>query len=80
MVPHVRAFFALTWARLSHRRTIQARMLNLTVTAEPIRLLALDIDGTLLNPQFEISPPDLAALQRARESGIEVMEIGRAHV
>lgn len=55
-------------------------MLNLTVTAEPIRLLALDIDGTLLNPQFEISPLDLAALQRARESGIEVVLVtGRRH-
>jgi Cof subfamily protein (haloacid dehalogenase superfamily) len=50
------------------------------VTAEPIRLLALDIDGTLLNPQFEISGPDLAALQRARESGIEVVLVtGRRH-
>jgi len=50
------------------------------VTAEPIRLLALDIDGTLLNPQFEISPLDLAALQRAREAGIEVVLVtGRRH-
>ena len=55
-------------------------MLNLSVTAEPIRLLALDIDGTLLNPQFEISALDLAALQRARESGIEVVLVtGRRH-
>jgi Cof subfamily protein (haloacid dehalogenase superfamily) len=55
-------------------------MLNLSVTADPIRLLALDIDGTLLNPQFEISGFDLAALQRARESGIEVLLVtGRRH-
>jgi hypothetical protein len=55
-------------------------MLNLTVTADPIRLLALDIDGTLLNPQFEISSADLFALQRARESGIEVVVVtGRRH-
>ena len=50
------------------------------MTAEPIRLLALDIDGTLLNQQFEISPLDLAALHRARESGIEVVLVtGRRH-
>jgi len=55
-------------------------VLNLSVTAEPIHLLALDIDGTLLNPQFEISPLDLTALHRARESGIEVvLATGRRH-
>jgi Cof subfamily protein (haloacid dehalogenase superfamily) len=55
-------------------------VLNLSVTADPIRLLALDIDGTLLNPQFEISPPDLTALQRAHDSGIEVLLVtGRRH-
>ena len=30
-------------------------MLKSPVTKLPIRLLAIDIDGTLLNPQFEIS-------------------------
>ena len=46
----------------------------------PIRLLAVDIDGTLLNPQFQISDADLAALRRARESGIEVVLVtGRRH-
>jgi Cof subfamily protein (haloacid dehalogenase superfamily) len=55
-------------------------MLHFLVTADAIRLLALDIDGTLLNPQFEISPVDLAALRRARESGIEVVLVtGRRH-
>jgi hydroxymethylpyrimidine pyrophosphatase-like HAD family hydrolase len=38
-----------------------------------IRLLATDIDGTLLNPQFQISEPDLAALRRAHAAGIEVV-------
>src|SRR3974390_3251053 len=57
-----------------------ARMLKFSVTAEPIRLLALDIDGTLLNPQFEISPVDMAALRRANETGIEVVLVtGRRH-
>jgi Cof subfamily protein (haloacid dehalogenase superfamily) len=46
----------------------------------PIRLLAVDIDGTLLNPQFQISEPDMAALRRARESGIEILLVtGRRH-
>ncbi len=45
-----------------------------------IRLLATDIDGTLLNPQFKISPDDLAALRRARASGIEIVLVtGRRH-
>lgn len=46
----------------------------------PIRLLAVDIDGTLLNPQFQISPADLAAMRRARHDGVEVMLVtGRRH-
>ena len=45
-----------------------------------IRLLASDIDGTLLNPQFQISPDDLSALRRANDSGIEVVLVtGRRH-
>jgi Cof subfamily protein (haloacid dehalogenase superfamily) len=45
-----------------------------------IRLLAVDIDGTLLNPQFQISPADLAALRRANEEGIQVAVVtGRRH-
>jgi Cof subfamily protein (haloacid dehalogenase superfamily) len=46
----------------------------------PIRLLAVDIDGTLLNPEFHISPADLDALRGAHESGIEVALVtGRRH-
>jgi Cof subfamily protein (haloacid dehalogenase superfamily) len=46
----------------------------------PIRLLASDIDGTLLNPQFQISPDDLWALRRAHDSGIEIVLVtGRRH-
>jgi Cof subfamily protein (haloacid dehalogenase superfamily) len=45
-----------------------------------IGLIASDIDGTLLNPQFQISPDDLSALQRAHDSGIEVVLVtGRRH-
>jgi len=46
----------------------------------PIRLLAIDIDGTLLNPQFQISADDIAALQRAHAMGVEiVVATGRRH-
>src|ERR1039457_2614894 len=45
-----------------------------------IRLIATDIDGTLLNPQFQISPDDLTALRRAHASGIEIVLVtGRRH-
>jgi Cof subfamily protein (haloacid dehalogenase superfamily) len=45
-----------------------------------IRLLAIDIDGTLLNPEFQISPVDMAALRRVRDQGIEVVVVtGRRH-
>jgi Cof subfamily protein (haloacid dehalogenase superfamily) len=45
-----------------------------------IRLIATDIDGTLLNPQFQISGDDLGALRSAHEAGIEVVLVtGRRH-
>ena len=51
-----------------------------TVLKPSIRLLASDIDGTLLNPQFQISPDDLTALRRAHAAGIEIVLVtGRRH-
>jgi Cof subfamily protein (haloacid dehalogenase superfamily) len=51
-----------------------------TSSKPSIRLLATDIDGTLLNPQFQISDGDLAALRRAHAAGIEVVLVtGRRH-
>jgi Cof subfamily protein (haloacid dehalogenase superfamily) len=45
-----------------------------------IRLLASDIDGTLLNPQFQISENDLTALRHAHAAGIEIVLVtGRRH-
>ncbi|MFY9979913.1 MAG: Cof-type HAD-IIB family hydrolase [Candidatus Sulfotelmatobacter sp.] len=45
-----------------------------------IGLLASDIDGTLLNPQFQISQDDLTALQDAHAAGIEIVLVtGRRH-
>jgi len=51
-----------------------------TLSTSSIRLLATDIDGTLLNPQFQISEGDLAALRRAHAAGIEIVLVtGRRH-
>ncbi|HEX9254723.1 MAG TPA: Cof-type HAD-IIB family hydrolase [Candidatus Angelobacter sp.] len=45
-----------------------------------IRLLAIDIDGTLLDPQYQISARNLTALERAHRAGIEVALVtGRRH-
>jgi Cof subfamily protein (haloacid dehalogenase superfamily) len=58
----------------------RCRMLKLVVTADSLRLIAIDIDGTLLNPEFQISAADLAALRRAHGEGIEIILVtGRRH-
>src|SRR5947209_3132394 len=55
-------------------------MLEFLMLKPPIRLLAIDIDGTLLNPQFQISEGDLSALRRIHELGVEVILVtGRRH-
>ena len=55
-------------------------MLKSTVAADSLRLIAVDIDGTLLNPEFHISETDLAALRSAHAQGIEVILVtGRRH-
>lgn len=52
----------------------------MTLSKTSIRLLATDIDGTLLNPQFSISEGDLEALRRAHAAGIEIVLVtGRRH-
>ena len=60
---------------------IQAdKLLGVTISRPSIRLLATDIDGTLLNPQFQISEGDLNALRRAHSAGIEIVLVtGRRH-
>jgi Cof subfamily protein (haloacid dehalogenase superfamily) len=56
------------------------RVLKSTVAADSPRLIAVDIDGTLLNPKFQISDLDLAALRSAHAQGIEViLATGRRH-
>ena len=47
---------------------------------QPIRLIAIDIDGTLLDPHFQISLRNAAALRAAHQSGMEIMlATGRRH-
>jgi len=46
----------------------------------PVRLIAVDIDGTLLDSQFQVGEPDLAALRRAHSLGVEIaLATGRRH-
>jgi hypothetical protein len=46
----------------------------------PFRLLALDIDGTLLNSQFKIAERDLEALRQVHTAGAEIILCtGRRH-
>jgi len=55
-------------------------MVRLSVAADSLRLIAIDIDGTLLNPEFQISATDLATLRRAHAQGIEIILVtGRRH-
>ncbi len=52
----------------------------MTISKPSIKLLATDIDGTLLNPQFQISQCDLDALRRAHAAGVEIVVVtGRRH-
>src|SRR6201993_5456203 len=56
------------------------KMQVVKISRPPIRLLATDIDGTLLNPQFQVSEGDLMALRRAHAAGIEIVLVtGRRH-
>jgi Cof subfamily protein (haloacid dehalogenase superfamily) len=55
-------------------------MLKLIVPADSLHLIAIDIDGTLLNPEFQISATDLTTLRRVHAQGIEVILVtGRRH-
>jgi len=55
-------------------------MLKLFVPDNSLRLIAIDIDGTLLSPEFKISETDLATLRRADSQGVEIILVtGRRH-
>ncbi len=46
----------------------------------PVRLIAIDIDGTLLNSEFKIPAANVVALRLAHEAGIEIVLVtGRRH-
>ncbi len=46
----------------------------------PVRLIAIDIDGTLLDSNFQVSGRNLATLRRANSLGVEiVLATGRRH-
>jgi Cof subfamily protein (haloacid dehalogenase superfamily) len=48
--------------------------------APHVRLIAIDIDGTLLDPKFQISAANLDVLGRAHRQGIEIALVtGRRH-
>ena len=48
--------------------------------SRPIRLIAIDIDGTLLDTKVQLSQENRAALRRAHEAGIEIVLVtGRRH-
>jgi hypothetical protein len=50
------------------------------VKQTPIRLIALDIDGTLTDPNYQISARNIAALRAAHQAGVEiVLATGRRH-
>lgn len=46
----------------------------------PVRLIAVDIDGTLIDSTLDIPEPNLKALRRAQQAGIHVVLVtGRRH-
>ena len=49
-------------------------------TKQQTRLLAIDIDGTLLDSSYQIPAENLTALRRAHEAGVEIVLVtGRRH-
>ncbi|MGI9012710.1 MAG: HAD hydrolase family protein [Phycisphaerales bacterium] len=51
----------------------------MTAMRDPIRLLAIDLDGTLLQPDGRVAARDAAAVRMARDAGIDVViATGRA--
>lgn len=50
------------------------------IVTSPILLVAIDIDGTLLDPHFQISERNLSALRAAHAAGVQIMlATGRRH-
>jgi Cof subfamily protein (haloacid dehalogenase superfamily) len=50
------------------------------VVTSPIRVVAVDIDGTLTDPQFHVSERNIAALRAAHGAGMQIiLATGRRH-
>ena len=48
---------------------------------QSIRLIAIDIDGTLLDSNHQVSDTNLKVLRRANEGGVEIALVtGRRHM
>src|SRR5260370_37591412 len=57
-----------------------ATHLESIMVTSPIRVVAVDIDGTLTDPQFHVSERNLAALRAAHAAGMQiVLATGRRH-
>jgi len=62
-----------------HPMSVGKRLQSYAVKT-PIRLLAVDIDGTLTDSHFKISASNIAALRAAHEAGVQIMlATGRRH-
>jgi Cof subfamily protein (haloacid dehalogenase superfamily) len=69
--PHVYKPNFITFAVLSGRHSLHS-MDHLPQPPALIKLLAIDIDGTLLDPAGDITPRTLATVRAAQEAGIAV--------
>jgi Cof subfamily protein (haloacid dehalogenase superfamily) len=70
----------MSFSSSATRHWLLTTAVKISTVNPPIRLIAVDIDGTLLNSQFRISEKDLKALQRANQEAIEVILVtGRRH-
>jgi Cof subfamily protein (haloacid dehalogenase superfamily) len=55
-------------------------VLESSMVTSSIRVVAVDIDGTLTDPQFHVSARNIAALQAAHRAGIQIiLATGRRH-
>jgi Cof subfamily protein (haloacid dehalogenase superfamily) len=58
----------------------RSKGLQSTVVTSPIRVLAVDIDGTLTDPQYHVSERNIQALRSAHEAGVQIiLATGRRH-
>ena len=66
----------LHWTR---RQKVRFNLQSSVVTSR-IRVVAVDIDGTLTDPQFHVSERNIAALRAAHDAGIQIiLATGRRH-